>query len=166
MRFHKLLLGASQADRSLRKNPDIRVDRIRSDIKNLNLEGIPELSLPKAKWVGCGKHLCGAATDYTIRACLAWLESKPKQSELNAENGKCCDNSRMQGFSVATCCHHRCNWRSFTGKEYFRNEGFLPYQFELISWMTGMANFEGQVRSIRFVLRAFNPSSIKVHAQL
>ena len=43
----------------------------------------------------------------------------------------------IQGLAVATCCHHRCSWQHYVGKPLFRQLGFSPDEFEVISWMTG-----------------------------
>ena len=45
----------------------------------------------------------------------------------------------VQGFAVATCCHHRCSWQHYVGKPLFKRLGFSPDEFEVISWMTGAA---------------------------
>jgi tRNA:m4X modification enzyme len=41
--------------------------------------------------------------------------------------------------AIAPCCHHRCGWRAYTGKPYFRRLGFSPREFEVVAWMTGWA---------------------------
>ncbi len=45
----------------------------------------------------------------------------------------------VQGLAIATCCHHRCSWQHYVGKPMFRSLGFSPDEFEVISWMTGVA---------------------------
>ena len=29
-------------------------------------------------------------------------------------------SNRVGGVAIATCCHHVCNWRDYTGKDYLR----------------------------------------------
>ena len=29
-------------------------------------------------------------------------------------------SDRVGGVAIATCCHHLCNWRDYTGQEYLR----------------------------------------------
>lgn len=126
----------NKADRSMRKMPNVKIRRIRSDIKNLNLGAIPELSSMTAKWVGCGKHLCGAATDYAIRACVTKLK---EERESASGLGEAMDGQAgLQGLAIATCCHHRCTWESFVGKDFFKKQSFSSCEFELVSWMTGI----------------------------
>ena len=113
-------------------------------------------------WLCIGKHLCGAATDYALRACLgaaprggqpqpnsvphqAWLggASKPVQHEEQQqgypEAAPGASWQRLHGLAIAPCCHHRCGWRAFVGKPLFRRLGFTGEEFELMSWMTGWA---------------------------
>ena len=171
-----------------------------------------------APWVATGKHLCGAATDFTLRCCAASMQNKSSRlcqpthltdsgmvqpaaadtmqsthstadhaaehcsdgtsqkpgamcaqpataasdrgSEDVCSSGfeQCgphgaghpadCSNGHahslleagVQGLAVATCCHHRCSWQHFVGKPLFRQLGFSPDDFELISWMTGVTS--------------------------
>lgn len=120
----------------MRKIPGMEICRIRTDIKNINLEAIPELSSTSVRWVGCGKHLCGAATDYTIRACATKL--KKERMTSSAINESMDRKAGLQGVAIATCCHHRCTWEAFVGKRFFKEQSFSPCEFELISWMTGI----------------------------
>ena len=83
------------------------------------------------KWSALGKHLCGVATDYTLRSLVA-----------AASGGS--DGARravVDGVVVATCCHHRCEWRSYVNQEYILSLGFSGEQFgtlcALSSWATG-----------------------------
>lgn len=43
----------------------------------------------------------------------------------------------VQGFAVATCCHHRCSWQHYIGRPLFKRLKLKPDEFEIISWMTG-----------------------------
>ena len=47
---------------------------------------------------------------------------------------------RNTGFAIATCCHHRCNYNEYVGKEILKDLGFSPYDSELICWMSGWAH--------------------------
>ncbi|KAL6778027.1 hypothetical protein ACKKBG_A16640 [Auxenochlorella protothecoides x Auxenochlorella symbiontica] len=100
--------------------------RLRCDLKDFSLAGCPGLDrpgpsggAPPRSWVGVAKHLCGAASDFALRAAV---EQAPR---------------RCRGLGLATCCHHRCSWRAYVGKEWFAERGFAPAEFELVSWMSG-----------------------------
>lgn len=43
------------------------------------------------------------------------------------------------GVAVATCCHHRCTWRHFCGKQVLVSLGFDAVDFEVLCWMSGWA---------------------------
>lgn len=103
----------------------VNVIRIRADIANLCLSKIDDIKTIKHK-VGIAKHLCGAATDLTIR-CL----SKLMQDD---------SNSGVAGLVIAFCCHHQCNYGSYTGKKFLETSGFTPDDFTILcsiaSWAT------------------------------
>ncbi|XP_015121707.1 tRNA:m(4)X modification enzyme TRM13 homolog isoform X1 [Diachasma alloeum] len=99
--------------------------RIRADIADLALSKIEEIKGIKHK-VAIAKHLCGAATDLTIR-CL---------SRLIAED----INTEVSGLVIAFCCHHRCDYASYVGKNYLKMYGFTADEFPILcsiaSWAT------------------------------
>ena len=219
--------------RSLRKLEDLHLQRLRVDIKDFQPAGVQGLSKGRKPWVTTGKHLCGAATDFTLRCCVSSMQharsnlqqspqqesalslvSRPsaperartasstpgnsrndhggshmqsaeqpkrvsmpeKQHLMSAEQGSSrveaagmaatqgtdgcssdapsgdaaeddmgCRSTHdqvsrqagVQGFAVATCCHHRCSWQHYVGKPLFRHLELTPDEFEIISWMTG-----------------------------
>ena len=45
--------------------------------------------------------------------------------------------SGLQGFGIATCCHHRCSWEHYVGRSFFQEHGMTEVDFQLVSWMTG-----------------------------
>ena len=217
--------------RSLRKLEDLHLQRLTCDIKDFHPAGVEGLSQGQKPWVALGKHLCGAATDFTLRCCASsmqhssshlqqqqrpFLSQRPEPSTLegvpsaSSTPGNSCNdhgNSQIQsaaqaqrgalaekqhlvsaepgsswvetarmaattgadgcssdplrndaaedsvscrgrddqalgeagvqGFAVATCCHHRCSWQHYVGKPLFKRLEFSPDEFEIISWMTG-----------------------------
>ena len=72
--------------------------------------------------IGLSKHLCGAATDLTLR-CILRNQEEPKTS----------------GVFIALCCHHRCEWNSFVGKNFFYNHGLNKKDFLLITKLASYA---------------------------
>ena len=61
-------------------------------------------SLFKGAVVGVSKHLCGAATDLALR-CLETFSA--------SGNAK----SKIETILIALCCHHRCDWNIYVGKD-------------------------------------------------
>ena len=76
------------------------------------------------------KHLCGAATDLTLRGLLPFVNSE--------------DNHTSQpeiDLCIATCCHHVCNYADYVGKEWYHSQGFSADEFPTLrswsSWFSG-----------------------------
>ena len=85
--------------------------RICMDIRHLNLRGVSELSSLNSSSSNrdvssLSKHLCGAATDLSLR-CL---------HNFDRERGH-----RTQAIAYALCCHGVCKWQEFVGRHYFMN---------------------------------------------
>ena len=116
-------------DRETRRRKDDRLhrrqgySRHRIDIRHLVLSGL-EAELGARPIVAVGKHLCGAATDLTLR-CLEQAAA---------------DGLDTSGVAVALCCHHCCHWRSYVGKPFLTERGFAAKDFALLvkisSWAT------------------------------
>ena len=48
-------------------------------------------------------------------------------------------NSPVIGLTLALCCHHRCDWKTYTGKDFFHDCGFTAREFQLCTSMTSWA---------------------------
>ena len=59
-----------------------------------------------------------------------------KQAVAMGEAGKA--RSGLQGFGIATCCHHRCSWEHYVGRSFFQEHSMTEADFQLVSWMTGV----------------------------
>ncbi|XP_018582359.1 tRNA:m(4)X modification enzyme TRM13 homolog [Scleropages formosus] len=140
------------------RSADSIFERLQVDIQHLSLRRVPFLREKKLPIVGVGKHLCGAATDLALR-CL--LESSGKETSEGPDQPpkkrarQDCEAEApptalgtadvewepvVSGLAVALCCHHRCEWRHYVGKEFFQERGlgaveFAAYQ-RMSSWAT------------------------------
>lgn len=101
------------------------IHRIRADISDFDMTK-HELIVKSKRIVGMGKHLCGAATDFAIRCVLHGNENVMKIPKTEA-------------LIIALCCHHRCDWAPFVGKDFFTRNGFSVKDFIIISKMVGWA---------------------------
>lgn len=110
-----------KADRSLRQKERLILERLRIDIEDLNLNAIG--SLQGLPYLAIGKHLCGPATDMTIRCCV----------------GEGVTTSYLKGLSIATCCHHLCQWKHYINRDFFLNLGITKDEFHAITWFTSWA---------------------------
>ncbi|KAK6460324.1 tRNA guanosine-2'-O-methyltransferase TRM13 [Scheffersomyces coipomensis] len=106
---------------------DIKIKRTRMDIKDLNLDKFIEDINPK-KVVGISKHLCGAATDLTLKSIL--------NSALLSDNIE-----RFGGLMIAMCCRHACSYDQLLpqSKEYLAQYGFKTVDSfnilkKIVSW--------------------------------
>lgn len=112
---------------SLRYKKDNRIEdrnsvqRIRADISDLNLDNLAAAQVAD-NIVAVGKHLCGGATDLTLRCLMNGNQSR-----------------KVKGFDIALCCHHRCTWRAFVGKQFLLDNGIDRNEFEIMTKMVGWA---------------------------
>lgn len=118
-----------KADRTLRQSQSIILERLRIDIEDLNLNAIE--SLRRLPYLAIGKHLCGPATDLTMRCCLT--------AQYNQNNGKFSCNSFLQGLALATCCHHLCQWKHYSNTKFLMDLGISKDDFHAMTWFTSWA---------------------------
>ncbi|XP_040607914.1 tRNA:m(4)X modification enzyme TRM13 homolog isoform X2 [Mesocricetus auratus] len=150
-----------QVDGKHRKNNSV-FERLQIDIQHLCLNRIPVLQEGRLPVVGIGKHLCGVATDLALRCLVetyaASFEERneeplakrvkndktEKESNIPSEEGNEKNIQEMwtpvAGVVIALCCHHRCDWRHYVGKEYFKALGLGAVDFyyfqRMSSWAT------------------------------
>ena len=81
------------------------VSRVKLGIEDVDLGGLRDQLAPGRRLVVFAKHLCGAATDYALRAVAA-----------------ACDSRAADGGPVAvvlgSCCHHRCTWAAYPARRW------------------------------------------------
>ncbi|CUM68592.1 uncharacterized protein PRCAT00006319001 [Priceomyces carsonii] len=112
------------------------IKRTRIDIKDLNLDRFLELLNPH-KVVGISKHLCGAATDLTLKLVL-------NSSLVNQES------KNFGGLLIAMCCRHACSYDELLpqSREFLKQKGFRsPASFNVLrkaaSWAVSHKISEG-----------------------
>lgn len=135
------------AARLCRAMRHLDLQRLRADIKDFDVSRVRGVEGGGA-WVALGKHLCGAAADFTLRSCARRHAGQPTAAAAQAGNGGGpaavapaaggpAPLSGVRGLAVATCCHHRCSWRHFVAQREVQELGFSPQEFEVIAWLTG-----------------------------
>uniref|UniRef100_A0A3P9LUZ5 tRNA:m(4)X modification enzyme TRM13 n=1 Tax=Oryzias latipes TaxID=8090 RepID=A0A3P9LUZ5_ORYLA len=134
----------------------VQFERLQVDIEHLDLSKVPLLQDKKFPLVGVGKHLCGAATDLALRCLLETSrlrdpETEPPQKRLKpsepaaeatpGDSGACSGASvgPVLGLAVALCCHHRCEWRHFVGRQFFLERGLGAAEFSAFCRMSSWA---------------------------
>jgi len=120
--------------------------RIRANIKDFDVNKIPEIihgsaqkTMPieetkeptpsNQEFVGVTKHMCGLASDLTF---YSMLNAKKPVVPL--------------GFSIGTCCHHRCTQELYVNQTFLNEVGITNEQkkpfFHISSWGIYRDNFE------------------------
>ncbi|XP_010914706.1 uncharacterized protein [Elaeis guineensis] len=118
-----------KADRTLRQSQSIILERLRIDIEDLNLHAVESLrGLP---YLAIGKHLCGPATDLTMRCCLT--------AQYNQNKGRFSSNSFLRGVVLATCCHHLCQWKHYSNTKFLMGLGITKEDFHAMTWFSSWA---------------------------
>uniref|UniRef100_A0A8D0HKG2 tRNA:m(4)X modification enzyme TRM13 n=1 Tax=Sphenodon punctatus TaxID=8508 RepID=A0A8D0HKG2_SPHPU len=144
------------------RKKDTIFERLLVDIQHLCLNKVPILVEEKLPVVGIGKHLCGAATDLALRCLIESYASQrdakneePAAKRFKSHTGEVASNcptdelsgknasenwNPVAGIAIALCCHHRCDWKHYVGREFFMTQGLGPVEFNyfqrLSSWAT------------------------------
>ncbi|KAH0460869.1 hypothetical protein IEQ34_008444 [Dendrobium chrysotoxum] len=112
-----------KADRSLRQNESIQLERLRIDIEDLNLDAVE--SLNGHPYLAVGKHLCGNATDLTINCC------HPQKTDRS-----------KKGFQVVAI-FEALLWPHaatiFANRRLFLDHGITKQDFYAITWFSSWA---------------------------
>ncbi|XP_009068129.1 PREDICTED: tRNA:m(4)X modification enzyme TRM13 homolog, partial [Acanthisitta chloris] len=140
------------------KRRDSVFERLQVDIQHLCLNKVPILKKKKLPVVGIGKHLCGAATDLALRCLVesyttccdgegeepapkrartAETEVAPVTSAASESNTEDC--KPVAGIVIALCCHHKCDWTHYVGREFFKSVGLGPAEFNCFQRMSSWA---------------------------
>ncbi|XP_078377457.1 tRNA:m(4)X modification enzyme TRM13 homolog isoform X2 [Oculina patagonica] len=122
--------------------------RLNIDIEHLDLSKVPCIQNSKQKIVAISKHLCGAATDLTLRCLMETLSKSGHDSSLEKNTNESESKrvklspveSPVKGVVLALCCHHCCSWPQYVGRPFLQNLGFTAEEFHLLcclsSWAT------------------------------
>ncbi|OWZ12247.1 TRNA guanosine-2'-O-methyltransferase [Phytophthora megakarya] len=107
--------------------------RAKIDIRHLNFAGMQEIL---NKPVVCmSKHLCGVATDLSLRA-IAQTLPEPNINVVQSIDTSTSVSSSFQGLAIALCCHHVCAWEDYVNPAFFLAQGFTAEEFVLLTSMT------------------------------
>ena len=130
-------------------SPGTKVERLRVDIKDLDIARVE--AVKGRDVVITGKHLCGSATDLALRCCLANTNGGCDGEKASA--AAC----RVTGVALATCCHHRSEWRSYVNKPFLRDLGFGRDDFPRLARMSSWA-CDGAAPGVGSVKRPRSPT--------
>ncbi|XP_062593752.1 tRNA:m(4)X modification enzyme TRM13 homolog [Saccostrea cucullata] len=122
-----------------------KFERLCINIADLNLEKVESISANQRPVVAVGKHLCGGATDFALRCVTKTLNvqkfeertSQPEEKKFKSENHDSHPRPCLAGITIALCCHHRCTWETYVGKEFIKNCGLSHREFTLLCKLSG-----------------------------
>ena len=119
--------------------------RLLMDIEHLDLRKLDCLNegLNVKNVAAVSKHLCGAATDLSLRCVVQTFLQKAdetsRERQISEAGPDCRMNSKLCGIVIALCCHHRCSWPQLVGRKFFEKLGFSPVDFHLVCHMSSWA---------------------------
>ncbi|KAI8060106.1 methyltransferase TRM13-domain-containing protein [Gongronella butleri] len=123
-KFDQVLMGkgGNEAD----------VHRILMDIKDLTLANVPALvdSHGNAKKMVCiSKHLCGSATDITLKCLVNYVKH-----EMAAGN-----ENPVAGIVIALCCHQQCRYEMYPNTAFLDRIGLAKPDFDRLCKISSWA---------------------------
>ncbi|KAJ3070726.1 tRNA:m4X modification enzyme [Podochytrium sp. JEL0797] len=96
--------------------------KVRIDIKDLVLREVLGDGKEVDGVVCISKHLCGAATDLTLRCLQNYKDSNPRVA--------------VKAIVIALCCHHRCTLATYVNPGFIERLGFSPVEFSYLCYMS------------------------------
>lgn len=103
--------------------------RLRMDLRHLYIQG---LDLPaEGRLAFVGKHVCGVATDLSLRAVAIFLRERSAGASVSSSSSP--PPPPAVGVGIACCCYHVCRWDDYVGKEVWEEEfGWGRAEFEVV----------------------------------
>lgn len=71
------------------------------------------------------------------RSRAAETEVAPQRSAGNESTRE--DHKPVAGIVIALCCHHKCDWTHYVGREFFKSVGLGPVEFHYFQRMSSWA---------------------------
>ncbi|KAG0174001.1 tRNA:m(4)X modification enzyme TRM13 [Apophysomyces sp. BC1034] len=108
------------------------VQRILGDIKDLDLakvEALLDENKNKKKVIALSKHLCGSATDITLKCLMNYVEKEKKAG----------NSSPISGIIIALCCHQLCRYEMYPNTKYLNDIGLTKTDFDRLCKMSSWA---------------------------
>jgi tRNA:m4X modification enzyme len=113
-----------KADSYIRCSTTVDLERCLVDIKDLDLGKVHTLKKHSGKpIIVIGKHVCGAATDLTIRCLIHAVEC----------------GLPIKAILIALCCHHRCDWTEYCHRKWMERHHITGTRFEMMRLMSSWA---------------------------
>ncbi|KAG1047547.1 hypothetical protein G6F43_010012 [Rhizopus delemar] len=96
------------------------VQRLLMDIKDLELAKVECITNNEKKVVAFSKHLCGCATDITLKCLMNYVEHERSLGR----------SEPIAGIVIAMCCHQLCRYEMYPNTEYLESIDMNKTEFE------------------------------------
>ncbi|KAG2215994.1 hypothetical protein INT46_007054 [Mucor plumbeus] len=106
-----------------------RVQRQLIDIKDLDLSKVECIADNDKKVVAVSKHLCGCATDISLKCLMNYVEAEKSKGHADP----------IQGIIIAICCHQICRYEMYPNQQYLELINMSKTEFERMCKMTSWA---------------------------
>ncbi|CEP15323.1 hypothetical protein [Parasitella parasitica] len=106
-----------------------RVQRQLIDIKDLDLSKVECIADNDKKVVAISKHLCGCATDVSLKCLMNYVETEKSKGHTDP----------IQGIIIALCCHQLCRYEMYPNQEYLKSISISKTEFERMCKMSSWA---------------------------
>jgi len=103
-------------------------ERLNIDIQHLNLGNVSSLTNNDLDVMAVGKHLCGGATDLSLKCLMDASTTQLLDDTLKKQKHQFL-MSRIHVILFALCCYHRCTWSTYVGHDFITNQGFCVAVF-------------------------------------
>lgn len=110
-----------------------RVQRQLIDIKDLDLSKVECIADNDKKVVAVSKHLCGCATDISLKCLMNYVEAEKSKGHTDP----------IQGIIIAICCHQICRYEMYPNQQYLTSINMSKTEFERMCKMTSWATCHG-----------------------
>ena len=107
---------------------NIETIRINNDIANVDLQK----SLKTQNSCAVGKHLCGAATDLSLKCYSNAMMCNNNNNNNNEEIDNHNDIKKSGSVTFAMCCHHLCTFDTFINSNLLQKHGIERGEFLLL----------------------------------
>ncbi|RCH92865.1 tRNA:m(4)X modification enzyme TRM13, partial [Rhizopus stolonifer] len=118
----------NKVDPSLVGHSEIKstVQRLLMDIKDLQLAKVECIADNEKKVVAFSKHLCGCATDITLKCLMNYVEHEKSLGR----------SEPISGIVIAVCCHQLCRYEMYPNTEYLESIQMDKTEFERMCKMS------------------------------
>ena len=110
--------------------PSSKITRLIIDVATLSPSSLVDQANEEITQVWMyGKHLCGAATDLTLRVASSSC-SQDMDQDVDQEVEQHQDYTTT--MTAAACCHHLCTWKDVLGQEILTKHGISSQDFAIM----------------------------------